>query len=146
MFVSWRLPVLVLLGIGPVLLRPEDSTVWAWLGLVALAVAFDVALAPARSALHVVRRPVGRTRQGEPGSTTLTITNTGRRTARGVVRDAWQPSAGASTNRHRLQLSGSASVDVTSGLLPEPTRRPADRQGHRANARSPRTGRSTGRG
>ena len=63
--------MLVLFGIGPVLLRPEDSTVWAWLGLVPLAIAVDVVLAPSRSALHVVRRPVGRTRQGEPGSTTL---------------------------------------------------------------------------
>ena len=84
MFISWRFPVLVLLGIGPVLLRPEDSTVWAWLTLVTLAAAMDVWLAPARSALHVVRRPVGRTRQGDAGSTTLELTNTGRRAVRGV--------------------------------------------------------------
>ena len=121
MFISWRVPVLVLLGIGPVLLRPENSTVWAWLGLVLLVVVLDVVLAPSRSALHVVRRPVGRTRKGDAGSTTLEVTNTGRRTVRGVVRDAWQPSAGASNNRHRLHLTPSARADVTGGL--RPTRR-----------------------
>jgi len=133
MFISWRFPVLVLLGIGPVLLRPADSTVWAWLVLVTLAAAVDVWLAPARSALHVVRRPVGRTRQGDAGSTTLGLTNTGRRTVRGVVRDAWQPSAGASDNRHRLQLAPAASTEVTTGL--RPTRR-GDLQADRVTVRT----------
>ena len=65
MAITWRVPVLVLLGMGPVLLRPDDSTVWAWLALVSLAIVVDVVLAPSRSALHVVRRPLGRARQGD---------------------------------------------------------------------------------
>ena len=118
MAITWRVPVLVLLGIGPVLLRPEGGTVWAWLGLVLLLVAVDVVLAPSRSALHVVRRPVGRARQGELVSTTLELTSSARRTVHGVVRDAWQPSAGATGNRHRLHLAPSASVAFTSSLRP----------------------------
>ncbi len=121
MAITWRVPALVLLGIGAVLLRPEASTVWAWLGLVLLLVAVDVVLAPSRSALDVVRRPVGRARQGELLSTTLELTSTARRTVRGVVRDAWQPSAGATGNRHRLHLAPSGSVAFTSSL--RPTRR-----------------------
>jgi uncharacterized protein (DUF58 family) len=133
MAITWRVPVLVLVGIGPVLLRPEDSTVWAWLGLVLLAIVVDVVLAPSRSALHVVRRPVGRTRQGESGSTTLEISNAGRRTARGVVRDAWQPSAGATGNRQRIHLAPSAAAELTSAL--RPTRR-GDLQTDRVTVRT----------
>lgn len=118
MAITWRVPVLVLLGLGPVLLRPEGSTVWAWIGLVLLLVVVDVVLAPARSALHVVRRPVGRTRQGDPGSTTLEVTSNAGRMVRGLVRDAWQPSAGASGNRHRLHLAPGARADLTTRLRP----------------------------
>ena len=60
MAITWRVPVLVLLGIGPVLLRPEGSTVWAWLGLVLLLVALDVVLAP------VALRAPRRTTPGRP--------------------------------------------------------------------------------
>jgi uncharacterized protein (DUF58 family) len=133
MAITWRVPVLVLLGIGPVLLRPQAGTVWAWLALVLLLVALDVALAPSRSALHVVRRPVGRTRQGEPGGTTLEVTSATRRSARGVVRDAWQPSAGATGNRHRIHLGPGAHASLTTSL--RPTRR-GDLQADRVTVRT----------
>lgn len=121
MAITWRVPVLVLLGIGPVLLRPMGSTVWVWLGLVLVLVVLDAASAPARSTLSVLRRPVGRTRQGDAGSTTLEVTSSHRRTVHGLLRDAWQPSAGASGNRHPLRLAPSATVVLATGL--RPTRR-----------------------
>jgi uncharacterized protein (DUF58 family) len=133
MAITWRVPVLVLLGIVPVLLRPEGSTVWAWIALVLLLLLGDLALAPARSALHVVRRPVSRTRQGEAGATTLEITSTARRPVRGLVRDAWQPSAGATGNRHRLHVAPGARVDCTTSL--RPTRR-GDLQADRVTVRT----------
>ena len=102
MAITWRVPVLVLLGIGPLLLRPAAGTAWAWIGLVVLLVVADVLLAPARSTLSVVRREVGRARQGEATSTTLEVV-AGSREVRGILRDAWQPSAGATGNRHRLR-------------------------------------------
>jgi len=116
MSITWRVPVLVLLGIGPVVLRPEAGTVWLWLLLVALLVALDVALAPSRTTLTVVRRPLRRTRQGDPTTTTLEVT-AGRR-VRGVLRDAWQPSAGASGNRHPLDLAAGARAALTCDLRP----------------------------
>ncbi len=119
MAITWRVPVLVLLGIAPLLLRPAPSTAWAWVGLVALLVGVDVLLAPARSTLSVVRRDVGRVRQGEETSTTLQVT--ARRRVRGMLRDAWQPSAGATGNRHRLHLRPGAQQELTSTL--RPTRR-----------------------
>jgi uncharacterized protein (DUF58 family) len=117
MAITWRVPVLVLLGIAPVVLRPEAGTVWLWLLLVVVLVALDVGLAPSRTTLSVVRRPVRRTRQGDSTSTTLEVT-AGRRRVRGMLRDAWQPSAGATGNRHRLALAPSGQVTMTTDLLP----------------------------
>ena len=118
MAITWRVPVLVLLGIGAVLVRPEAGTVWLWLLLVLVLMALDVLLAASRSTLSVVRRPSRRTRQGEPTSTTLAVTANGRRRVRGVLRDAWQPSAGATANRHRLALTAGQSVTMTTDLRP----------------------------
>ena len=118
MAITWRVPVLVLLGIGPVLLVPETATVWAWLGLVLALVVIDVLLAPSRTALTVVRRPVGRVRQGDRTSTTLEVSTTSRRRVRLLLRDAWQPSAGATDNRHRLDVRPSSRQTATTHLLP----------------------------
>ncbi len=117
MAITWRVPVLVLLGSAAVLLRPQASTVWAWVLLVVVGVVLDVALAPSRRTLEVTRRPVSRTRPGAPTPTTVEVT-AGRRAVRGVLRDAWQPSAGAVDNRHRLDLAPGASVALTSTLVP----------------------------
>ena len=133
MAITWRVPVLVLLGIVPVLVRPEGSTVWAWLGLVLVLVVADVALASPRSALHVVRRPVDRKRQGEAGATTLEVTSAAPRAVRGVLRDAWQPSAGATGNRHRLHLAPAGHATLTSNLLPN---RRGDLQADRVTVRT----------
>ncbi|MBV9830565.1 MAG: DUF58 domain-containing protein, partial [Marmoricola sp.] len=118
MALTWRVPVLVLLGIGPLLLRPTAGTAWAWTVLVLLLVLLDVLLAPRRTALSVVRREVGRARLGEPSSTTLEVTWTGSRRVRGVLRDAWQPSAGATGNRHRVDPAPGGHQVLTTDLLP----------------------------
>jgi uncharacterized protein (DUF58 family) len=119
--ITWRVPVLVLLGLGPVLLSPEPSTAWAWIGLVTLLVVVDVLLAPSRSSLSVVRSALGRVRQGEPTSTTLEVTSSSRRRVRGLLRDAWQPSAGATDNRHPLDLRPAGRQRFSTPL--RPTRR-----------------------
>jgi uncharacterized protein (DUF58 family) len=46
------------------------------------------------------------------------ITNTGRRRLRGVLRDAWQPSAGAREPRHRIDLPAGESCRLTTRLVP----------------------------
>ena len=86
MAITWRVPVLVLLGIGPLLLRPARGTAWAWVGLVVLLVVADVLLAPPRSTLSVVRDDVGRARQGETTSTTLRLEAGAPTRARGPAR------------------------------------------------------------
>jgi uncharacterized protein (DUF58 family) len=118
MYLTWRTPVLVLLGIGPLLLRPAESTAWAWTCLVLLLLVVDVVLAPSRTGLSVVRREVGRVRQGEHTSSTLEMAWAGPRRVRGLLRDAWQPSAGATGNRHRLDLAPGGRQVLTTDLRP----------------------------
>ena len=133
MVITWRVPVLVLLGIGVVMLRPHGSTVLLWLALVVALVLVDLLLAPSTRQLSVVRRATGPVRQGQPTATALAVRNTGSGGFSGALRDAWQPSAGAVGNRHRVRLAGGGSTEVTTTLVP--TRR-GDRRTDRVTARS----------
>ena len=118
MAVSGRVPLLLLLGLVPVVLRPAPSTVWLWaLGVLLLCVA-DWLAAPRPTALSVARRPVGTVRLGYPAESVLVVGNESRRPVRGLVRDAWQPSAGASANRHRLRLPPGDRRMVRTPLVP----------------------------
>ncbi|MBO9522927.1 MAG: DUF58 domain-containing protein [Nocardioidaceae bacterium] len=118
MALTWRTPALLLLAVVLVLLRPEASTVW-WIVLaVALLVLADWWLAPRAQRLEVSRVPTPPTRLGEPAETALRVRNTGTRLVRGILRDAWQPSAGAAPNRHPLRLPADERVRLVTPLLP----------------------------
>lgn len=118
MAISGRVPLLLLLGIGAVMLRPTAGTAWLWLlgVLVLLALDWAVATSPARVALH--RREVGSVRLGEATESVLTVHNATRRRLQLEVRDAWQPSAGATGNRDRFPLPPGDRRTLRSGLLP----------------------------
>jgi uncharacterized protein (DUF58 family) len=118
MAISGRVPLVLLAGLVPVLLRPVMSTVWLWLLLVLLATLVDVMLAPSPAGIAWERSPAGQVRLGEPTTTTLLGVNTTRRVLRGVVRDAWQPTAGATGNRHRLRLRAGERSRLVTGLRP----------------------------
>ncbi len=132
MMVTGRLVALVLCGAVPVLLRPAVTTVWLWVLVCLVVTVLDVALAGSTRALHLERLPSSQVRLGDSGSTTLLATNTGRRTFRGSLRDAWQPSAGAVGNRHRLTVPGGERRALRTTLTP--TRR-GDRQADRVTVR-----------
>ncbi|KQT93725.1 hypothetical protein ASG49_01715 [Marmoricola sp. Leaf446] len=118
MALTWRVPALLLLGVPVVVLRPTTSTAGLWLLATALVVALDLALAARPAALDVRRRTSARVRVGEPTATTLVVTHPGRRRFRGALRDAWQPSAGATGTRHPLDLAPGGSRTLTTGLRP----------------------------
>jgi uncharacterized protein (DUF58 family) len=118
MVLSGRVVALLLAGVLPVVLRPSLGTTWLWVLVVALAVLLDWALAPAPSALEVSRAPSGSVRLGDPAETLLVVSNGARRRVRAVVRDAWQPSAGASGNRHRVHLAPGGRTALRTPLLP----------------------------
>lgn len=118
MSITGRVPLLLLLGVVPAVLRPSMGTVWLWLLAVLLLVAVDTLLAPAPAALSLARRPVGTVRLGHPAEAWLLVENTSRRRVRGVLRDAWQPTAGATDDRHALTLGAGDRAVLRTPLLP----------------------------
>ena len=104
MAISGRVPLLLVLGLVPVVLRPVMSTMWLWLLVVLLLSVADWLLAPRPSALSFVRQSARLGSAGLPDRDDRGVANTSKRRVRALVRDAWQPSAGASDNRHRVRL------------------------------------------
>lgn len=109
---------LVALGVVPVIVTDSSWALVGWLALVAVLTALDVALAGSARALTFRRDQPGPVRLGESVAVRLTVVNTGRRTVRGVLRDAWQPSAGAAPTRRPLSLRPGAAATLTATLTP----------------------------
>lgn len=133
MAITWRAVALAALGLVPVLLVPTHATVGVWLLLWVALVCVDAALAAAPAAVTVTRAPLAAVRLTESATSTLTLVNDTPRRLRGVVRDAWQPTAGAADNRHRLDVQPGEARRVATPLMP---RRRGDLLAHRVTIRS----------
>ena len=121
MIVRGPVVALALLGLVPVVLWPDAAGLLAagWLVLVAVLVGADAAAAPRPRSLELHRLPVAQVRLLEETPTTLLVTNTGGRRVRGVLRDAWVPSAGAQEpTRHPLDLPPGERRRVVTTLRP----------------------------
>ncbi|MEJ1091123.1 DUF58 domain-containing protein [Microbacterium istanbulense] len=123
MFVTGLFALLVGLGVIPVVLLstigvPAWLVVGGWLVLCAVLLAADVALAASTRSLVVTRRVPNRARQGEPVTVSVAVLNHGARTLRGWLRDAWQPTAGAPTERPRITVPPGERRRVEVPLLP----------------------------
>jgi len=121
--VSGRLVGLLALGVVPVVLIGELygqalGALGAWILLISVLVVLDLVLAASPRRLVLERSLPARVRLGETVAATLYLTNTGRRMLRGVVRDAWQPSAGPSTARSPLVLPAGERRAITLALTP----------------------------
>jgi uncharacterized protein (DUF58 family) len=121
MAITGRVPLLLLLGVVAVLLRPAASTVWLWLLVVVALVAVDLLLASSPRAFSVERVPPGRVRAGHDATSVLVVASSAGHRATLLVRDAWQPTAGARDNRHRFALGAGDQVALSTPL--RPTRR-----------------------
>jgi len=128
-----RAPALLTLGLIAVILQPTMTTLWLWWLVTACAIGFDLLLALSPHRLVISRERVHQVRLGVSGSTTLWLTNPTTRRLRGVVRDAWQPSAGAAGDRHKVSVRGGGRVALRTRLTP--TRR-GDRVADRVTIRS----------
>jgi uncharacterized protein (DUF58 family) len=133
MAITGRALALVLLGLPAVWVRPQPSTAWWWLLMVALLVVADTLLSASPRKLSMSRPPIAPVRAGSSTATWLLVSNRGSRLWRGVVRDAWPPSAGAVNNRHRLSLAPREDVRLRTELVPI---RRGDRRADRVTARS----------
>lgn len=121
MALTGRAVLLALLGIIPVALFPSYATVVVVAGVLSLVVLVDALLAAPVSALRISRSGASACRQGDTAEVRVCVVNTGRRPARGVVRDAWVPSAGAEPRTHRLDVPPGERRVLTTTL--HPTRR-----------------------
>ncbi|HEY3976018.1 MAG TPA: DUF58 domain-containing protein [Streptosporangiaceae bacterium] len=109
---------------------------WAVLvvdGLIAGGIVADCVLAGGIRQLRATRSGDTRILLGQQGAVTLTIGNPGRRTLRGVVRDAWPPSAGAAPDRAAVLIPGGGQATLTTTLVPQ---RRGDRPAGRVTVRS----------
>jgi uncharacterized protein (DUF58 family) len=128
-----RLAVLALLGTVVVAVVGNG---WAVLGvnaLLAVGVLVDLLFAGSVRALQLSRTGDRVVRLGEPASVALRIANPGSRRVRGLVRDAWPPSAGVRQSRTPLDVPAGERRTLTTQLLP--TRR-GDRVADRVTVRS----------
>lgn len=109
MTLSGRFVLLVALGVVPIVWfgpSSEQATgvLFLWLLFVLVLGGVDLALAASPRAVVVERMLPARVRLGESVTSELYLTNTGRRRLVAVVRDAWQPSAGAGLGRSRVTI------------------------------------------
>ena len=118
MAVSGWFVLLVAVGVVPVVLLDGMPGLVLWGAVLAVVVTVDLVLAGSPATLEFARDLPVRLRLGESAPARLAVVNPGRRTVRGVLRDAWEPSAGARPNRHRLALAPGGSAVVTSTLTP----------------------------
>ncbi|MEZ0449899.1 DUF58 domain-containing protein [Cellulomonas sp. ICMP 17802] len=118
MAVTWRAVVLAALGLPAVLLVPAGATVLLWALLVVVACALDASLAASPRQVGVRRDVPASVRLTEAATSTLTLSNVGRRRLRGVVRDAWPPSSGARQDRHRLDVPAGEGTRARTVLVP----------------------------
>jgi uncharacterized protein (DUF58 family) len=131
--ITWRAVALAALGVVAVLVVPVPGTVLLWAVVVVLACVVDAVLAASPREVAVRRAVPGSVRLTQQATSVLTLQNVGRRRLRALVRDAWQPSAGASANRHVVDLPPGEARRVTTVLVP--TRR-GDRRADRVTIRT----------
>ena len=122
MVVTGRAALLALLLTVPVALVARSLVVVLLLDLaLLLLLAIDATLAGSPRRLSFARSGDRTTRLGEDAVVTLTVRNDGGRSVRGVLRDAWAPTAGVAVTRHALALAPERVVRVAAVL--RPTRR-----------------------
>jgi uncharacterized protein (DUF58 family) len=126
--ISGRAAWAVLLGLIPAVLWPGWPVLLGWVGVVLAAVLVDLLLAGSPRALQVEREPVAAVRLGQPTTASFVLSNTGRRRVHGLVRDGWQPSAGAAQSRQQLDLPAGQRRRLSTTLVP--TRRGDRRAAH----------------
>ncbi|MDT4941763.1 MAG: hypothetical protein QOJ34_1852 [Pseudonocardiales bacterium] len=116
-----------LVALGALLAAWSAAAVLLYAAGVAVLAGTDLLLAGRIAALRLSREPSAPVRLGEPAESVLVFANTGRRTLRAIVRDAWVPSAGAAARSRRVVVPVGEQRRVATPLLP--TRRGERRTG-----------------
>jgi len=122
-FVTGRLALALAVGVIPLVLAglagyPAYAVFGGWIALCVLLSGIDIALAASPRRVTVTRRLPKRTRIGEPVPVSVALQNHGDRMLHAVIRDAWQPTAGASPARQQLSIPPGERARVAIPLLP----------------------------
>lgn len=104
MAISGRFVLLALAGLVPVMLFPDWGTVLLACLALCACLLLDVSLAASLRKVTLERTLPGNVTLSSSTESVLMIANTGSRTLRAMVRDAWQPSAGAQNPRQRVHV------------------------------------------
>jgi uncharacterized protein (DUF58 family) len=118
MALTGRFVILLALGVLPIIIIGQAWALYAWVGLVLALAALDLLLAASPRKVRITRNLPDRVRLGETVRADVIITNVGPRGISGLVRDAWQPSAGADETRHRLVLPPGERRILSTSLTP----------------------------
>lgn len=121
MALSWRPAALMALGIIPVLITQAPLAVILWTLMVIALCVVDYALAANPRDLTIHRQLPLHVRLSQSVETSLTVRNTSSRTAVGLLRDGWEPSAGALNVEHKISLKPGKAIILDERL--QPTRR-----------------------
>ena len=133
MALTGRTALLALLAAPLLAVAPGWPMLLGALGVLLALVAVDFMLAEDAARLGFVRGGDDRVRLGEAATVTLLVDNPGGRRVRGMLRDAWAPSAGATEQRHRIDVPAGERRRLSTQLLP--TRR-GDRFAYRVTVRA----------
>jgi len=122
-FITPRLALITGLGVVPaVALAMMGAPVWAaiggWLLLAVILLVTDVSLAASARTVTVTRRVPARARMDDQVDASVAMHNHGTRTLNALVRDGWQPTAGAGSDRLRVVVPAGERRRVTVPLLP----------------------------
>ena len=118
MAISGRFVLLVLLGVVPVILLPGWGTVLLVAGVLAALAAVDLLAAAPLRTVSLQRTEPGNVTLHASADALLTVRNDGGRRLRGVLRDAWQPSAGAENAVQDIEVPAGEGRRVTVRLRP----------------------------
>lgn len=119
MVITGRTVTLVALGAVPLVFAPSITTVLFWLIAAAALSGIDALLAASPRGVGISREVHSPVRLSRSTQCELTLTNLNSRRLRGMVRDAWQPTAHPHTERHRINIPSDESRRVTTKLTPK---------------------------
>ncbi|MGV0790510.1 DUF58 domain-containing protein [Mycolicibacterium sp. XJ1819] len=119
MVLTGRVGLLALIGVLPIAVSPWPATAFTvWLAALAVAITADAVLAASTRRLRFDRSGDVAARLGQPVDAVLVVENAGARRFRGVVRDAWAPSARAEPRTHRVDLGAGRQTKIVTQLRP----------------------------
>ncbi|MEV7660998.1 DUF58 domain-containing protein [Paenarthrobacter sp. NPDC089316] len=118
MAITGRFVVLALAGLVPLVLFPAWITVLLVCVVLLLALVFDLVLAASPAKLIIERQQPGNVTLSGRAESVVSVTNPTGRKLNAVIRDAWQPSAGATNAVQRVAVAAGERRRMTVTLAP----------------------------